>query len=108
MVTSKNILSGIPRELPEEVFETMLESPNIRLERIVSKGHSSPDDFWYDQDENEWVIIMQGHAKLRFEEKNELVEMKEGDYINIPAHVKHRVEWTRPDEETIWFALFYK
>ena len=72
---------------------------------IVSHGHASSEGFWYDQDENEWVIVLTGTARLRFEE--ETVEMKPGDFVNIPSHRKHRVEWTTPGELTIWLAVFY-
>lgn len=100
-----NLFANIPADLPEELVETLLESDSIRVERIISHGHASPEDFWYDQDENEWVVVLKGSAKLRFED--ETVEMQPGDYINIPAHKRHRVEWTTPDEPTIWLAIHY-
>jgi cupin 2 domain-containing protein len=93
-------------DLPKERVEVLLEDNSVRIERIVSHGQASPADFWYDQDEDEWVLLVQGAARLRFE--NEVVEMKAGDFINIPAHRKHRVEWTAPDEPTIWLAVFYR
>lgn len=101
-----NLFSGIPPSLPDEVIQVLLQSSNVRIERIVSQGHSSPPDSWYDQDENEWVLLIQGEARLRFEA--EVIEMKPGDWINIPAHKRHRVEWTTPDEPTIWLAVFFK
>lgn len=101
-----NLLSSIPAALPNELTETLVQSKNVRIERIVSFGHASSPDFWYDQAENEWVLLLQGAARLRFE--NEVVEMKAGDWINIPAHRKHRVEWTTPEEKTIWLAVFYE
>ena len=101
----QNILSNIPAELPEEQIETLVRSGSVRIERIVSRGHASPEDFWYDQDENEWVVVLTGTARLRFE--NESVEMKPGDWLEIPAHKKHRVEWTTPDEPTVWLAVYY-
>jgi cupin 2 domain-containing protein len=70
-----------------------------RVERIVSYGHASPDGFWYDQDRHEWVVVLNGAAKIRFEEGT--VGTRPGNYITIPAHRKHRVEWTTPDEPTI-------
>ena len=100
-----NLLSDLPADLPEELVEVVLESNSVRVERIVSHGHFSPSDFWYDQNENEWVLLIQGAARLKFED--EMVEMKPGDFINIPAHRKHRVDWTAPDEITIWLAMFY-
>ena len=100
-----NLFTDLPANLPDELISTLLDAANIRIERIVSHGHASPEGFWYDQDENEWVIVLKGAARLRFED--ETVEMKPGDFVNIPAHRKHRVEWTTPDEPTIWLAVFY-
>lgn len=102
-----NNLFNIPEIFSHEVIEKILENKNIRIERIISKGHSSPKDFWYDQEENEWVIVLKGNAKLLFEGELEAVQLNEGDYLNINAHVKHRVEYTDPDVETIWLAVFY-
>ena len=101
-----NLFTGLPANLPDELLTTLLKAANIRIERIVSHGHVSPDGFWYDQDEHEWVIVLQGAARLRFEDS--VVELKPGDFVNIPAHKKHRVEWTTTDEPTIWLAVFYK
>ena len=100
-----NLFAGIPEPLASELIETLLNARDVRIERIVSHGHASPDGFWYDQDQHEWVALLKGAARLRFE--NEIVEMKPGDCVNIPAHRKHRVEWTTPDEPTIWLAVFY-
>ena len=100
-----NLLSAIPRELPEELCETLLTAANLRIERIVSRGHKSPDDFWYDQDENEWVLLVSGAAKLQFED--EAIDMQPGSFVNIPAHKRHRVAWTDPAQTTIWLAVFY-
>ncbi len=101
-----NLFTDLPANLPDELPTTLLKAANIRIERIVSHGHVSPEGFWYDQDEHEWVIVLQGAARLRFEDS--IVEMKPGDFVNIPAHKKHRVVWTTPDELTIWLAVFYK
>jgi cupin 2 domain-containing protein len=100
-----NILTNIPDTLPKELIETLLTNKHIKIEKIVSKGHTSPAQGWYNQDKNEWVIVIKGAAKLKFEDK--IVELKEGDYINIPAYKKHKVIWTSPDVETIWIAIFY-
>ena len=83
----------------------LLNAANIRIERIVSHGHASPEGFWYDQDEHEWVIVLKGAARLQFEYSN--VDMKPGDFVKIPAHKKHRVEWTMPNEPTIWLMVHY-
>ncbi len=93
--------------MPKELIETISETGTVRIERIVSKGHASPPCFWYDQDENEYVLLLKGSARLLFKEKKEILPMQPGDYVNIPAHVKHRVEWTDPDNETVWLAVFY-
>lgn len=100
-----NLLSHLPATLPDELITTLLEADNIRIERIVSRGQASPEHFWYDQDQHEWVIIVKGAARLQFQ--NESVEMTAGDFVNIPAHKRHRVEWTDPDQFTIWLAIFY-
>jgi cupin 2 domain-containing protein len=100
-----SIFENIPPDLPEELFATLLDAGDVRVERIVSRGHASPEGFWYDQDRHEWVIVLKGAARLRFEE--EVIEMKPGDFVNIPAHRKHRVEWTTPDGPTVWLAVHY-
>jgi cupin 2 domain-containing protein len=79
-----NILADIPANLPEELTTVLQEGNGVRLERIISTGHCSPPDFWYDQPENEWVMVLTGAARLAFEDR--MVDMSPGDYINIPAH----------------------
>ncbi len=101
-----NLLSDLPEDIPEEIFQTLVQTEKFRIERIVSHGQSSPDGFWYDQAENEWVLLLEGHARIRFED-DRLVELLRGDHVNIPAHVKHRVEYTHPEQVTIWLAVFY-
>lgn len=103
----KNIFSSLPEDLDAETFEDILRRDTVRIERIVSRGHSSPKSGWYDQDENEWVIVLQGAGSLQFEDGRE-VELGAGDFINIPAHTRHKVRWTDPDRETIWLAVFYR
>jgi cupin 2 domain-containing protein len=100
-----NLFADLPSDLPEESFTTLLQAPGVRIERIVSHGHQSPAGFWYDQPESEWVIVLKGAARLEFEDGT--LEMRPGDYFNIPAHKKHRVAWTTPDEPTIWLAVHY-
>ncbi|MBM4071258.1 MAG: cupin domain-containing protein [Planctomycetes bacterium] len=100
-----NIFADLPARLPDEVVSILLQSSGLRIERIVSQGQASPDGFWYDQDQHEWVMILKGAARLRFEDGT--VEMKPGDHLNIPAHKRHRVHWTTPDEPTIWLAVHY-
>lgn len=103
-----NLYEGLPRELPEERIDALLDVPAVRVERIVSRGHRSPDEFWYDQATHEWVIVLSGHARLRFEDDGQPVEMGPGAYVHIPAHRRHRVEWTTPDEATVWLAVHYQ
>jgi cupin 2 domain-containing protein len=100
-----NLFENIPTQLKEELFEEILSSKNMRIERIVSKGHSSPKSGWYDQENNEWVMVLQGEAVIAFE--NEEVHLNAGDYLNIPAHTKHKVAWTLPEYETVWLAVHY-
>ena len=100
-----NLFTDLPAHLPEELFTTLLQAPEVRIERIVSRGHQSPDCFWYDQPTSEWVIVLKGAARIELEDST--VEMKPGDYLDIPAHTKHRVAWTTPDEPTIWLAVHY-
>lgn len=103
----RNLFAGIPAELPDELTETVLDATNVRIERIVSHGQASPAGFWYDQTEHEWVMVMQGAARLLFEGDAAPVELRAGDSLEIPAHRRHRVEWTTPDEQTVWLAVFY-
>ncbi len=106
MIKPKNIFEHVPGNLKEEYVEKLIESNNIKIEKIVSRGHESPKDYWYDQDQNELVILVQGSADLLFEDGTK-IKMNKGDYLNIPAHVKHRVERTNPNEYTYWIAVFY-
>ncbi len=89
-----------------EVFEEIVRSAHVRVERILSQGQSSPESGWYDQEENEWVIVLQGSGRLAFDDGSE-IELNAGDYINIPARKKHRVSWTAPERVTVWLAVFY-
>ena len=103
-----NLFADLPQHLPDELVTTLLDATNVRIERIVSHGHASPEGFWYDQDQHEWVVVLKGAARLRFENDEQPVEMKPGDFVNIQAHKRHRVEWTTPDEPTIWLAVHYE
>ena len=101
----ENIFDDLPESIGQEQFLTLFANGAVRIERIVSQSHNSPTGFWYDQPEDEWVILLRGHATLEFE-GGRLVEMKEGDHLAIPSHVKHRVSQIGPD--TIWFAVHVK
>ncbi len=105
MTTPANLFADLPAPLPHELMTTLLDAAGVRIERIVSHGHASPEGFWYDQDLHEWVVVLAGAARLRFEDR--VVEMRPGDCVNIPRRTRHRVEWTTPNEPTIWLAVFY-
>jgi cupin 2 domain-containing protein len=105
MTAPSSLFADLPCNLPDELFTTLESAGNVRIERIVSHAHASPEGFWYEQDQHEWVAVLKGSARLRFEDG--IVEMKPGDFINIPARRKHRVEWTTTDEPTVWLAVHY-
>ncbi|HET6348433.1 MAG TPA: cupin domain-containing protein [Candidatus Krumholzibacteria bacterium] len=107
MPPPKNLFSDIPAALPAEFVQRMAGGKGVRIERIVSRGHASPEGFWYDQAETEWVVLVKGSACIRFEEGGETVEMKVGDHLVIPPRARHRIEWTARDEDTVWIAVFY-
>ena len=103
-----NIYSMIPHSLKEELLEILLAAKGFRMERIVSEGHATSEGEWYDQETAEWVILLKGSAALLFEGEKDARVMAPGDYVFIPAHAKHRVEWTEKDEKTVWLAFHYK
>lgn len=100
----KNIFSNISEAGEEEQFSLLAKSPNCRIDRIVSSGHSSPKGFWYDQENDEFVLLLQGEAVLEFEDRQ--VTLKAGDYLNIPKNCKHRLESTSIDPVCIWLCVF--
>jgi cupin 2 domain-containing protein len=89
------------------LFTTIHNSKNFRIERIVSQGHCSPQGFWYDQNEHEWLIVLEGSASIQFQHDPEPVELHQGSYLNIPAHVKHRVVQSNSIQQTVWLAIHY-
>jgi cupin 2 domain-containing protein len=101
-----NIFNKIPQELPDELFDDIISTNNLKIERIISYGHTSPKNGWYESTLNEWVILLEGEAILAFE-NNETVMLKIGDYLNIPALKKHKVFWTTPNSKTVWLAIHY-
>ena len=101
------LLHDLPTSLAEEQIDELLRRPNLRIERIVSTGQSSAETSWYDQAEHEWVIVLSGRAKLRYKDDDAEVELTPGDAAFIPAHTKHQVAWTTPDEPTVWLAFFW-
>ncbi len=102
-----NVFENLPQDLKEEFFEDLLRMPRLRIERIVSRGHGTPKGFWYDQKQHEWVMVLKGRAGLNMEGCGNVLVLNPGDWVNIPARCRHRVEWTEPDEETIWLAIHY-
>ncbi len=101
-----NFYADIPDELPQEFLEQLAGSDGVRIERIVSRGHSSPARGWYDQEQHEWVLLLRGSAVISYPGKPDLA-LGPGDYVSIAPHEKHRVAWTTPDEDTIWLAVHY-
>tara|TARA_R110000850_G_scaffold272452_1_gene407639 strand:- start:3038 stop:3364 length:327 start_codon:yes stop_codon:yes gene_type:complete len=100
-----NLFKNIPAELAEEQTELLSSMSGVRIERIISRGQSSPDEGWYDQPDPEWVVLLSGGAVLRFEEDDRCLELTPGDWIEIPARCRHRVESTSEDEDSIWLAV---
>ena len=101
-----DLLRDLPRDLPEELVETLLESDTVRIERIVSTGHASAEGFWYDQPRPELVLVVQGRARLEFDD-GETLDLAPGGWVDLPARRRHRVAWTTPDEPTVWLAVHY-
>ena len=99
-----NLLS-IPNQSDSEIFETIFKNKNMRVERIISYGQSTPDDFWYDQDEDEFVVVLEGFAKILYD-INEIYELKKDESLLIPSHQKHKVIYTT--NPTIWLCIFTK
>lgn len=100
------LLSDIPASLPDELIETLVRTDAVHIERIVSRGHVTGPGEWYDQPRNEWVLLVQGAARLAFADGREVV-MGPGDWVEIAAHERHRVVWTAPDCNTVWLAVHY-
>ncbi len=100
-----NIFDNITVDKNNEQFFDIIKKDNIRIEKIVSNGQKSEKDFWYDQEENEFVMILEGSAIIEFKDKE--VELKKGDYLTIESHRKHRVKYTHKSKPTIWLAVFY-
>src|SRR5688572_4173425 len=97
----QNLFERLPSDSRDEIIQTLEKSRTVRIERIVSHGHASPDGFWYDQSEQEFVVLLRGAARLRFAEDERAIELRPGDYLAIAAHERHRIEWTTPDEPSV-------
>jgi cupin 2 domain-containing protein len=107
MITG-SLFANVPHQLPDEQVEELLSATNVRIERIVSIGHATAPDEWYDQVRAEWVLLVAGTAGLIFEGETEPVLLDPGSYVHIPAHVRHRVAWTDGSVPTIWLAIHYQ
>lgn len=101
-----NIFEAIPQHLADERFDLLLERGQVRIERIISCGHTSPASGWYDQEQNEWVVLLRGGAVVNFADGRS-IRLNEGDFLDIPAHSRHRVAWTDPEVATVWLAVHY-
>lgn len=108
MIRSGNIFANLPTRLPREEATVLAEWPGAVVEQIVSTGQASPPGFWYDQDWTEWVIVLEGGAGLSIEGEEAPRILRPGDYLELPPHVRHRVEWTDPDRPTVWLAVHWK
>ena len=103
-----NLFAALPHDLPEEQVVELLAAASLRIERIVSTGQASPPGFWYDQDWAEWVVVLAGSAGVLIEGEAAARTMRPGDYLHIPAHRRHRVEWTDAERPTVWLAVHYR
>jgi cupin 2 domain-containing protein len=103
-----NLLRDLPDAGASEITDALVARPGLRIERIVSFGQANPQGFWYDQAEAEWVVLLAGAARLRFEDETQARAFGPGDWVEIAAHRRHRVEWTDPDQPTVWLAVFYR
>ena len=108
MIESGNLFAGIPDTLAAEQITALLTTPNVRIERIVSRGHTSPPDFWYDQPQAEWVIVLAGSAAVASDGETSPRTPRSGDHLHIPAHAKHRVVSNDAGEPTVWLAVHYQ
>ena len=102
-----NLLAALPRAAAQEQCRDLLSRPGLRIERIVSTGQASPPGFWYDQAQGEWVLLLAGAARLRFEDEAAARSLEAGDCVDIAPHRRHRVEWTDPTQPTVWLAVHY-
>jgi cupin 2 domain-containing protein len=104
-MTTGNLFANVAHQLPNEQIVELLSAQNVRIERIVSTGHATALDEWYNQDRSEWVLLLAGSAGLIFEGESEPLLLEPGSYVHIAAHVRHRVAWTDPLIPTIWLAI---
>lgn len=105
MMKNGNIFADIPAQSVEELFETILEKPGIRVERIISYGQNTPEGEWYDQEHDEWVLLLSGSADILIEGEIEPRLLGPGDYLLLPARSRHRVIRTDAEEKSLWLAI---
>ena len=108
MPADGNLFESLPERLSEELLEKLVEQDGLCLERIVSTGHATPEGEWYEQETDEWVVMLTGAARLRFDDAEEVLTLKPGDYLLIAAGRRHRVDWTDSDSPTVWLALHFR
>jgi len=112
MISHGHFFQDAASGLPDEISQIVLSGRGVRIERIVSHGQASPPGYWYDQDEDEWVMLLEGEATLRFDDGQSgdasLLRLTPGTHVHIPAHARHRVDWTTPDRRSVWLAVFYR
>ncbi len=106
-MTGGNLFAALPGVSGDEVIDTLVQAPGIRIERIVSTGQVTPAGQWYDSERDEWVALLAGAARLRFESEPRERTLAAGDWLRIPAHARHRVEWTDPGRPTVWLAVHF-
>lgn len=105
--TIGNLFADLAASATAEQVATLLAAPGLRIERIVSMGQASPPGFWYDQDDAEWVVVLEGAARLSIAGEDAPRLLRRGDFVHLPAHTRHRVEWTDPAVPTVWLAVTY-
>lgn len=103
-----NLFADVAASTGKERLTTLLAAPGLRVERIVSLGQASAPGFWYDQDEAEWVVVLEGAARLTIAGELAPRLLRRGDFVHLPAHTRHRVDWTDPAVPTVWLAVYYR
>ena len=101
-----DLLSELPPASADEAITTLVAGDGVRIERIVSRGHASPEGFWYDQAEAEWLMVVAGRARLRIEGEAEDRALGPGDSLFLPARCRHRIAWSDPAQPAVWLAVF--
>jgi cupin 2 domain-containing protein len=105
MVADGNLYAELPPVGSPETLTELIATPHARVERIVSRGQASPPGFWYDQDWDEWVVLLAGSAGLLIDGEDKARRLGPGDFLHLPAHVRHRVAWTDEAQATVWLAV---